>query len=194
MCDIEDLGYRRSCYDPCIFCLLDRSGTQGHVLIEVDDLATHRNAVHAENTGKLWMTFMFGMWKSIYNSECDHAGRTVGQDQSYGFHFKFVRERLASIVIQKGRRSDRESETSDGEKKHLRAVWCSECWVQRVTRPDVSALASLDMGSTNHSTVHDLCDTNTAVERLEAIPFLAIRLRTSNSQSAVGYNSGHLLN
>ena len=35
---IESLGYRRSCYDPCIFCLMDESGPQGHILIEVDDL------------------------------------------------------------------------------------------------------------------------------------------------------------
>ena len=38
---IEDLGYRRSCYDPCVFCLMGESGPQGHILIEVDDLATH---------------------------------------------------------------------------------------------------------------------------------------------------------
>ena len=79
-------------------------------------------------------------------------------------------------MIPTGRRSDRGSETSDGEKKHLRAKWCSECWVQQETRPDVPALASLNMGSINHSTVHDLCDANRAVERLKAEPFLAIRL------------------
>ena len=38
---IESLGHRRSCYDPCIFCLMDESGPQGHILIEVDDLPTH---------------------------------------------------------------------------------------------------------------------------------------------------------
>ena len=73
------------------------SGPQGHILIEVDDLATHGNAVHAENMAKLQNTFKFGKWKSIYNSEGDYAGRTVIQDQSYGFHIhqaKFVPERL----------------------------------------------------------------------------------------------------
>ena len=50
---IEDLGYRRSCYDPCVFCLMGESGPQGHILIEVDDLATHGNVVHAENMVKL---------------------------------------------------------------------------------------------------------------------------------------------
>ena len=79
---IENLGYRRSCYDPCIFCLMDESGPQGHILIEVDDLATHGNAVHAENMAKLQKTFKFGKWKSIYNSEGDYAGRTVIQEQS----------------------------------------------------------------------------------------------------------------
>ena len=74
---IENLGYRRSCYDPCIFCLIDESGPQGHILIEVDDLAAHGNAVHAENMAKLQKTFKFGKLKSIYNSEGDYAGRTV---------------------------------------------------------------------------------------------------------------------
>ena len=41
--------------------------------------------------------------------------------------------------------------------------------------PDVSALASLDMASINHSTVHDLCVANKAVEGLKAEPLLGIR-------------------
>ena len=161
------LGYRRSCYDPCIFCLMDESGPQGHILIEVDGLATHRNEVHVENMAKLQKTFKFGKWKSIHNSEGDYAGRTVIQDQSYGFHVhqaKFVQERLSPIVIPRGRRTDKKSETSDGEKRQLRAVWSSINWVQRETFPDVSAVASLGMVSLNHSTVQDLCDANTAVE------------------------------
>ena len=40
----------------------------------------------------------------------------------------------------------------------------------------MSALAPLDMGSINQSTVHDLCDANTAVKRLKAEPFLGIGL------------------
>ena len=32
---------------------MGESGPQGHILIEVDDLATHGNAVHAENMVKL---------------------------------------------------------------------------------------------------------------------------------------------
>ena len=176
---IENLGYRRSCYDTCIFCLMSETGPQGHILIEVDDLATHGNAVHVENMAKLQKTFKFGKWKSIYNSEGDYAGRTVIQDQSYGFHIhqaKFVQERLSPIAIPRGRRSDKKSETTDGEKRQLRAVWGSINWVQRESRPDVSALASLGMGSLNHSTVQDLCDANVAVERLKAEPFLGIKL------------------
>ena len=70
---IEDLGYKRSCYNPCVFCLMGESGPQGHILIEVDDLATHGNAIHAENMAKIRKTFKFGKWKSIYNSEGDDA-------------------------------------------------------------------------------------------------------------------------
>ena len=138
-------------------------------------VATHGNAVHAENAAKLQKTVKFGKWKSIYNSEGDHASRTVIQGQSYGFHLhqaKFVRERLSPIAIPKGRRSGKKSVTCDCEKRQLRAVWGAVNWVQRETRPDVSALASLAMGSLNHSTVQDLCDANAAVERLRAEPFL----------------------
>ena len=39
----------------------------------------------------------------------------------------------------------------------------------------MSALASLGMGSLNHSTVLDLCDANMAVERLKAEPFLGVK-------------------
>ena len=62
---VEGLGCRRSCCDPCVFCLMDESGPQGYILIEVDDLATHVNAVHAENMVKLQKTFKFGKRKSL---------------------------------------------------------------------------------------------------------------------------------
>ena len=128
---------------------------------------------------KLQKTFKFGKWKSTYNSEADHAGRTVMQDQSFGFHVhqaKFVHERLSPIVIPRGRRTDTKSETTEGEKRQLRAVWSSVNSIQRDTPPEVSALASLGMGSLNHGTVQDLCDANMAVERLKAEPFLGVKL------------------
>ena len=183
---IENFGYRRSCYDPCIFCLIGESGPQGHILIEVDDLATHGNAVHVENMAKLQKTFKFGRWKSIYNSEGDYGGRTVIQDQSYGFHVhqaKFVQERLSPVVIPRGRRSDKKSETSDGEKRQLRAVWGSVNWVQRETRPDVSALASHGMGFLYHSTVQDLCDANVSWSQASTHPIHQVRWATVQDAS-----------
>ena len=79
------------------------------------------------------------------------------------------------IVIPRGRRSDKKSETTEGEKRQLRAVWGSVNWVQQESRLDVSALASLGMGSLNHSTVQDLCDANMAVQRLESRTFSPFR-------------------
>ena len=55
-------------------------------------------------------------------------------------------------------------------------MWGSVNWVQRETRLDVSALASLGMGSLNHSILQDLCDANMAVEQLKAEPFLGVKL------------------
>ena len=176
---IEDLDYRRSCYDPCVFCLMGESGPQGHILIEVDDLGTHGNAVHAENMVELQKTFKFGKWKSIYDSEGDYAGRTVIKDNSYGFHFhlaKFVRERLPPIVIPKGRRSDKKSETSDGEKRQLRAVWGSVNWVQRETCPDVSAWHHLAWDQSIEA-LYKTCVTQIQQWRYcKAEPYLGIKL------------------
>ena len=170
---------------------------------EMKNHATHGNAVHVENMAKLQKTFKFGKWKSIYNSQRDHAGRTFIQDQASGFHVhqaKFVQERLFPVVIPRGRRSDKKFETTDGKKRQLRAVWSSANRVQRETRPGVSALASLGMGSLNHSTVQDLCDANMAVERLRAEPSLGVKLphipihqvRWAAVQDASWANAAHL--
>ena len=58
---------------------------------------------------------------------------------------------------------------------------CVRCGAQSIgsnerVRPDVSALASLGIGSLNHSTVQDMCDANVAVERLKSEPFLGVKL------------------
>ena len=153
---------------------MDESGQQGHILIGVDDLATYGNAVHVENMAKLQKTFKFGKWKGIYNSEGDYAGGSILRFPCPSGQVCSIE--LSPIVIPRGPRSDKKSETTEGEKRQLRAVWCSVNWVQRETRPDVSALASLGVGSVNHSTVQDLCDANMAVERLKAEPFLGVKL------------------
>ena len=95
-------------------------------------------------------------------------------------------------MIPRGRRSDKKSETTDGEKRQLRVVCGSVKWVQRETRPHVSAMASLCMGSLIHSTVQDSCDENMAIERLKAEPFLGVKIpHIPIPPSALGYCSGH---
>ena len=49
---LRALGYRRSCCDPCIFCLMGESVPQGPILIEEDDLAHPGNGVHVEDMAK----------------------------------------------------------------------------------------------------------------------------------------------
>ncbi|CAK0894143.1 unnamed protein product, partial [Prorocentrum cordatum] len=120
---IEDLGCRRSCYDPCVFCLMTPKGPYGHLLIEVDDVAAHGNSVHDEKMRCLQQRFRFGKWKTIYCGEGDYAGRTMQQHRDYGFHIhqgKFVVERLSPITIPKGRKSNKNDPT-DGEQSQLRA-------------------------------------------------------------------------
>ena len=60
------------------------------------------------------------------------------------------KRRLSPIVIPRGRRTDKKSETSHGEKRQLRAVWGSINWFQRE--------------SLKHSTVLG-CDVTTVQQR-----------------------------
>ena len=152
-------------------------GPDGHLLIEVDDIASHGTQVHADKMQQLRSTLKFGKWKSIYNGEGDYAGRTIKQLSDYSFHLhqaKFVKERLTAIDIAKGRRSNKKAATSPGEKSQLRAVLGSCNWVQRETRPDASALTSLCMSRINESTVQDLVDANECVRVLKQNPHLGI--------------------
>lgn len=160
---IEQLGCRRSCCDPCAFCLMSSYGPDGHILIEVDDIAAHGDAIHDGHTTSLQKTFKFGKWKSICESEGDDAGRTIIQHKDYSLKIhqaKFIRERLSPINTVKNRKTDKKALTIDAEKSQLRAVWGSVNWVQRETRPDVAAITSLGMGRILQSTVQDLCDAN----------------------------------
>ena len=118
------------------------TGPSGHVLIEVDDVATMGDKAHDQTMAKLRSTFKFGMWRSIYGSEGDYAGRTLVQYKDYSFKVhqaKFIQERLQPISIPRGRRSDKKSPTWDGEKKQLRGVLGGLAWVQREARPDAAA-------------------------------------------------------
>ena len=101
---------------------MDESGPQGHIFIEVDDLATHGNAVH--------------------------GGRTVIQDQSHGFHVqqaKFVQERLSPIVIPRRRRSDKNSETTEGERGNCVQCGARSNGSREKTRPEF-----VSIGITRH--------------------------------------------
>ena len=106
--EIQQLGYRRLCYDPCIFCLMSKEGPVGHILIEVDDLASQGACQHQENMTSSRNVFTLRKWKSIYKDEGDYAVRTLVQRSDYSFQIhqaKFIEERLKQIEIAKGRKS-----------------------------------------------------------------------------------------
>ena len=176
---LEELGYRRSCYDPCLFILMRPAGPDGMVIIEVDDLASAGNSQHDLCMSRLQQRFKFGKWKSIHESEGDYAGRTIIQNSDYSFHVhqaKFVLERLNPIAIARGRKSQKTSKLLPGEHRQFRAVMGATNWVQRESRPDVSGECSLIMAHTNDPTIADLVDANRVVELLKSDPHLGIRI------------------
>jgi hypothetical protein len=176
---IEDLGYRRSAYEPCIFALMDKKGPQGHVLIEIDDLFTMGDKVHKANMAKLRKTFRFGKWLNIYGSETDFAGRTVCQNKDYScdvHQAKFIMERLHPIVLPRGRFSDKTAVTTDQEKTQLKVALGATNWLQRETRPDASATSSILLGKVNKSTIQQVSDCNAMIKDLKATPKLGLHL------------------
>ena len=154
---IKSLGYRRSCYDPYISCLMDESRPQGHILIEVEDLATHGNAVHGENMAKPQKTFKFGKWKSIYISVTTSVELSFRINLTVSMSIRprlFKRDCVYPIVIPRGRSTDKKSETSDGQKSNERSVlmcqhlhhlaWDHSITVPCKTREDPLSSPSMD--------------------------------------------------
>ena len=89
---------------------MTKNGPNGHVLLEVDDIASQGNSIHDEKMRTLRTKFKFGKWASIYGSEADYAGRTIVQRKDYSCYVhmaKFIQERLRPIHIPRGRRSDK---------------------------------------------------------------------------------------
>ena len=170
---IEKIGYRRSCCDPCIFCLMSKEGPVGHIVIEVDDLASEGTRQDQDNMTSLRNIFKFGKCKSIYKEEGDYVGRTIIQRSHHSFKIhqaKFIKERLKPIQIATGRKSMKKEKVVHGERIKLRAVLGGINWVQRETRPDQAGNASIGMSSFLQATVQDLCDANAAVAQLKEDP------------------------
>ena len=125
----ESLGYRRSCYDPCIFYLMDESGPQGHILIEVDDLArlstsasgrastTVRVTTPLERSFRINLTVSMSSRPSLFKRDCPLLCSQEDVEQT---------RNPEPLVVKRGN-----------------CVQCGARSIQRETRPDVSALASL---------------------------------------------------
>ena len=131
---------------------------------------------------------MLKTWRSSRrpSTGLDCAGGTVIQDQSYGFcvhQAKFVQERLSPIVIPRGRRSDKKSETSVGlgplGPTRAVAVPCKIC----VTR--IWQLSDLKPNFSLESSFHTFPFT-----RCVGLPFKTLpgqRRRGSQSMSFLGW-------
>ena len=63
---------------------------------------------------------------------------------------KLIKKRLRPINIPRGRKSDKNAETTSAGKKNLRTVLGSCKWVQREVRPDISARSALGMRRISH--------------------------------------------
>eukprot|EP00974_Lingulodinium_polyedra_P068957 6676934-Lingulodinium_polyedra.AAC.1 len=54
------------------------TGPVGHLLIEVDDIASQGTEDHGERMKKLRSRFKFGKWRSIYGDEREYRATGTG--------------------------------------------------------------------------------------------------------------------
>ena len=109
---LGDLEHRSSRYEPCIYVIMKEKRPSGHVLLDLDDIAEWQNGKATQRCFKIWQM------GNIYKSQQDYCGRTIAPLEVFSFKIhqaKFIQERFRPIPIQRGRASNKEAPTIDGE-------------------------------------------------------------------------------
>ena len=126
---------------------------------------------HHESMERLRQRIKFGKWhRLIQDGPSFFGGRHFTQlpDRSFKVDMtRFIRERLRTISLQRGRCLDKSAEATEGDVKALRAVAGSLSLVARQCRPDEAGTASTLQGSASRAVLKDLSDANRAVNRLK---------------------------
>lgn len=179
---LVELGYQQSAMDPCLFKLVIQDQLEGLVIVEVDDLLSLGTPKHYEKMSMLQNRFKFGKFKFL-DEEKDGAafnGRRMRSTPEGGFLLdmeKFVSERLQEVPLEKGRRTEKESEATQEERAATRAAIGALTWAAKEGRPDCSAMASLVASRLNKLTVQDVLDLNKCIKEVKESCSLAIPIQ-----------------
>ena len=177
----EELGFRRSYLDPCLFIKQTAARevskrVRALILLEVDDFnIAARTEYQDELLAKLKERFIFGKWEY---DEADFNGRHV-KIMSHGVHMhqeKYVLEKIHAIDLPRGRRSQKGSLLLGPEIESLRSMLYRISWVAHQTRPEAAGMVSILSSRLQNATVEDAILLNKMVGHLRSTAKQGIRL------------------
>ena len=174
---VEDLGFERNLVEPCWYSKFDEHGQcVAQILVEVDDfiIAAQKNH-YGSIKESLTNRFKFGKWEE---SEAEYAGRHIKctPDCIYVDQSKYIIEQIHPVALQKGRRTQKNSQLTAAEFNALRSLTFKFNWLWRETRPEAAGLASIMASRLPNATIEDVGIANKFVNYLRSTADRTLKL------------------
>ncbi|CAE7241405.1 RE1 [Symbiodinium sp. CCMP2456] len=175
----EELEYKQSRLDPCVFVLYHKGKLNGVIVVEIDDLLCFGLDEHERRLQKLRQRFAFGKFHRLQEMPQGTAfnGRRIRQQSDYSLKVdmcKFVTERLSQVFLEKGRRSQPDAEASPKERQDTRAAIGSLAWAAKEGRPDAASGASILASRMAKLKVRDVVALNKVIQEVRSKPELTL--------------------
>ena len=173
---VQSTGFKRSCYDPCLYFLHDQEGRLTGVLgSHVDDTATGGHGpLYEAALKKLRTRFPYRKWRVHEGEFCGAHYKQDPQSKTIHMTMKGFAEGIRPAYMPSSRRAKRTAVLDKKEISVLRAINGSLNWLSGQSRPDLAAQTSLSQQAFPSPTVHHLCEANNVVRRAKQHSDLSI--------------------
>ncbi|CAE6953093.1 GIP [Symbiodinium sp. CCMP2592] len=167
---LQEQGFVRNLIEPCWWARYRAGKNEAQVLIEVDDfiitaLPDIRAGLRKDFEGR----FKFGKWE---DDEAEYAGRMVRvlHDRVLIDQKKYIEEQVHPVLLNKGRRSEKDSPLTQEEFEAFRSAIYKVNWIAKESRPEVCGMASILASKLKAATVEDVTILNTRTSTTCATP------------------------
>ena len=172
------LGCRRSKFDNCLYSQRNPKKVIGVLALHVDDMCLGGNQEFVETIVEpLKKMYPFKHW---HHGKGDFLGKWVEQKGNGDIVISQTEyaKKLTGLDIDQKRKRETNDETTDDEKKQMRAVLGAVNWLVSGTRPDLAASCSLLQQRVSKSVVSDLVDVNRLVKRVHELADLKVKIKS----------------
>ena len=175
------LGCRRSKFDNYLYYAYSQRNPKkviGVLALHIDDMYLGGNQEFIETIAEpLKKLSAFKHW---HHGKGDFLGKWVEQ-KGNGYIVISQTEyakKLTGLDIDQKRKRETNEETTEDEKKQMRAVLGAVNWLVSGTRPDLAASCSLLQQRVSKSVVSDLVDVNRLVKRVYELADLKVKIKS----------------